>query len=72
MLNQQKEGINKDKLEEVEQFVKDQDVAKKKGLQEIKDKYNQLCQKINLDTNALLTAIQKKRQQDKEAVEKTK
>lgn len=72
MLNQQKEGINKDKLEEVEQFVKDQDVAKKKGLQEIKDKYNQLCQKINLDTNALLTAIQKKRQLDKEAVEKTK
>ena len=57
MLNQQKEGINKDKQTDVEKFVQEQDVTKKKGLQEIKDKYNNLCQKINLDTNALLTAI---------------
>ena len=61
MLNQQKESINTEKQTEINQFVSDQDVAKKKGLQEIKDKYNNLCQKINLDTNALLTAIQKKR-----------
>ena len=57
MLNQQKESVNVEKKTELEKFVADQDVAKKKGLQEIKDKFNNLCQKINLDTNALLTAI---------------
>ena len=40
MLDQQKKGINEEKQNELETFIKEQDVAKKQGLQEIKDKYN--------------------------------
>ena len=59
-------------MKDLEEFVLEQDQAKKKGLQEIKDKYNELGQKINLDAGALLLAIQKKRQHDKEAMEQQK
>ena len=44
MLNQQKVGIEEEKKAELENFFKEQEAAKKQGLQEIKDKYNQLCQ----------------------------
>lgn len=41
-------------------------------MQEIKDKYNNLCQKVNIDANVLISALQKKKQQDKEALDKQK
>lgn len=40
MLNQQKQGIDEEKKVELENFIKEQEAAKKQGLQEIKDKYN--------------------------------
>ena len=54
MLEKQKKQIEDEKLKELENFVQEQDQSKKKGLQEIKDRYNTLGQKINLDTNALI------------------
>ena len=72
MLSKQKLEVEKEKEKDIENFVKEQDQIKKKGMQDIKDKYNQLCQKINLDANVLIKALQKKKQKDQEALAKQK
>lgn len=54
----------------LEAFKNEYNEKKKVRLQEIKDKYNALSQKINVDTSELTQAIQKKRLQDKELQDK--
>lgn len=60
-IEEQKLILQKDQDTAITEFKKIYADKSKKGLQQIKDKYNLLSQQINVDTSALTQAIQKKR-----------
>jgi len=49
------------KKQEINEHKKEFDGKKKAGLLEIKEKFNSLCQKVNVDSKALKVAIQKRK-----------
>jgi phage-related protein len=55
--------------ESLEQTKKEYNDKKNQGLNEIKNKYNLLCQKVNVDTNKFVELIKQNRIQQKQAQE---
>jgi len=69
----EKETIIAKHQDEIEQRKTEFNERKKQGLSEIKDKFNDLCKQVNVDTKEVVNLIQaKKLQQQETALEEEK